>query len=313
MDKKPVLITGGAGFLGTHLARHLLAGGFRVRSLDLKTPRYAVKGVTYMRGDARIKVTLTRAIKGCQAVFHLAAITSVPVCQDAPYEGYRSNFMMTCDVLEAVRFESLRAKSSLRFIFSGSSVMYGHLGEKDIGIKEDTPLSQPLSFYGSQILASEQAIKLYVQRFGIEAVTFRLFNLFGHGQDPSSPYSGVITKFQDLINKREPLCLHGGGEQTRDFVAVEDAARACAQALKIPATACKGDAINIGTGRSITIKELAQIMNAVSKTHSPLKKTPTRQGDVLHSKADISRAGTILKWEPRIDLEQGLRKLIAGL
>ncbi len=309
-NTKPILITGGAGFLGTHLARHLLALGFKVRSLDIKKPLFPIKGVTYTLGDARDKAVLTRAIRGSQSVFHLAAVTSVPVCQDNPHESYRTNFMLTCDVLEAVRHESTRAKVPVRMIFSGSSVVYGHLGKKDIGLKENTPLSQPLSFYGSQKLASEQAIKLYVQRFEIQAVVFRFFNLFGHGQDPASPYSGVITKFMDLIHKKETLQLHGGGEQTRDFVAVEDIARACALALKMPAAACNGSAINLGTGRSISIKELAMIMNAVSKSRSVLKKTPARQGDVLHSKADITKAATILKWEPRIALEEGLKNLI---
>ncbi len=312
-NAKTVLITGGAGFIATHLCRHLLAQGFKVRSLDLKEPLYRVKGVAYTRGDCRNKTTLTKAIRGVSAVFHFAAITSVPVCQNDPYESYRSNFMMTVDVLEALRIESERSKTNVRLVFAGSSVVYGHLGEKGVSLKEDIALAQPLSFYGSQKLASEQAIRLYVKRFGIKAVVFRFFNLFGHGQDPASPYSGVITKFMSAIKNGTPLNLNGGGNQTRDFIAVEDVARACGLALKLNDTKCNGEAINLGTSTSVTIKDLATIMTSFTKKPCRVTVAPAWPGDVMFSQADITRARDILKWKPQIKLDNGIKRLMENL
>lgn len=313
IQSKTILITGGAGFIGTHLCRHLLEHGHKIKSLDLKNPLYRVRGVNYTIGDCRNKTVLAKAMRGVSAVYHFAAITSVPVCQNEPYESYRSNFMMTIDVLEALRAEATRTKKNIRIIFASSSVVYGNSGKKDVRLNETTTLTDPVSFFGSQKLASEHAIRMYVKRFGVKAVVFRFFNLFGHGQDPQSPASGIITKFFAAIKKNEPLKLNGGGHQTRDFIAVEDVARACGLALKLSDVKCTGEAINLGAGHSISIKELANIMSAVANKSPRVQVAPAVQGDIMYSQADIQNAKSILKWTPHIHLDRGLTQLFKTL
>lgn len=308
---KPVLVTGGVGFIGTHLCRALVRDGLQVRVLDLKDPVDSVAGVEYIRGDCRKKEVLTPAVAGVSAVFHFAAITSVPVCQNQPHESYSHNFMATCEVLEAIRAQSQSAGAAIRMIFSGSSVVYGHLGQKGLSLKEDIALSWPLSFYGAQKLASEQAIRLYCQQFAIPAVVFRFFNVYGNGQDPKSPYSGVISIFREAVQAGSPLKLNGSGLQTRDFVAVEDVARAGVLALDLKDSQCTGEAINLGTSTSVTIRELAQLMKTIKKSSSELIDVPARVGDVVYSQADISRARLLLNWSAKIDLKNGLGQLLS--
>lgn len=309
---KIILVTGGSGFVGSHLCRLLIEKEFEVRVIDFKYPVEPIEDVHYITGDCRNKPLLEKAVHGAGAVFHFAATTSVPICQHDPYDSTGNNVMTTLDVLEAVRHEIERQRNPVRFIYSGSSVVYGLLGKKNKALREDIPLEDPLSFYGAQKLASEQAVRLYVKTFGIEAVVFRFFNLYGTGQAPDSPYSGVITKFIASAKNNLPLNLNAGGYQTRDFVAVEDVAEACLKTLSLPAKLCDGMPINLGTGKSVTIRELATVIKEISKSKSPLAKTPPRQADVPYSLADISRAGKVLKWKPRIKLEEGLKKLIKG-
>ncbi|MGK5088303.1 NAD-dependent epimerase/dehydratase family protein [Bdellovibrionota bacterium FG-2] len=323
-----ILITGGSGFIGTHLCRALMKqgpahhqGSYGVRVLDLAPPKTPIDNVEYILGDVRSSRDVKQALEGVDAVFHLAALVSVPYCQEHPVEGYETNLMGTLKVLEAAHQEGLRQQRPLRIIFASSAAVYGNQGKKDVSLCEEDALDQPLSFYGAQKLGSEQAIRLFAKDFGIPAIVFRFFNVYGPGQDPSSPYSGVISVFRDAIERGEALRLNGGGEypgahlgtlpgsQTRDFVSVHDIVRACVQALAVPAEKCDGRAINLGTGNAVSIRELAEALGQAFKKDVKLVPAPARSGDIEHSRADNRRAREVLGWEARVELASGLGAL----
>ncbi|MEW6055588.1 MAG: NAD-dependent epimerase/dehydratase family protein [Bdellovibrionota bacterium] len=305
-----VLVTGGSGFIGTHLCRQLTQEGHEVRVLDLVSAKTPVKGVQYEKGDVRIPKDLSRLVDGVDAVYHLAAMVSVPLCQEQPIESYETNLLATCRVLEAVKSESQKRGKRVRMVFAGSSVVYGNLTQEGEARSETSQLAWPPSFYGAQKLGSEHTISLYHQNHGIPAVVFRFFNVFGPGQDPKSPYSGVISIFSTAIKERKPMKLNGGGAQTRDFVSVHDVARALRMALTLDESRCDANAINLGTGKSITIRGLAEEMSLAANQELLIENTPPRSGDVVHSRADIGRANEILNWSPQVDLRTGLAELL---
>ncbi len=322
---KNILITGGAGFIGTHICRQLTEAGYSVRVLDLQDPKKVVAGVQYIRGDVRKARDLDHAIQGVSTVYHFAAIVSVPLCQINPAESYQTNFMGTIEVLEAIRREKVRSATDIRIIFAGSSAVYGRLGKKNIPIKEeDQKKSEMISHYAAQKFASELAIRQYVESHQIPAVVFRFFNVFGPGQDPSSPYSGVISVFADRIQRHRrgekvELGLNGGGIQTRDFISVHDVARANVLALKLNAKKCQGEAMNLGTGRCVSIKDLAYAMlkaAAIKVGKKPgqinVVKKPPREGDVLHSRALTKRVTRELKFKATWTLEAGMKELLGS-
>ncbi len=305
-----VLITGGAGFIGTHLCRLLIQEGYSVRSLDLKDPRTAVAGVEYIRGDVRSPDDLRGAVHGVIAVYHFAAIVNVLECQEKPVESYETNFMGTVKVLEAVCAEGKRAGTMPRVIFAGSSAVYGLNGKQNTPINESEVSTNPLSYYANQKKASEEVIRLFHEHRGVPAVVFRFFNVYGIGQDPKSPYSGVITIFARLAREGKDLQLHGGGVQTRDFISVSDIAQANLAALRLDHSRCDGNAFNLGCGKSITIRQLGESILKVSKSSGSLLDVPAREGDVPHSMANVSRARDILNWSAKIQLEQGLAEIL---
>jgi UDP-glucose 4-epimerase len=309
-SKNKILVTGGAGFIATHLARRLLDEGYSVRSLDLRDPRNPVEGVEYIRGDVREEDDLRKAVRDVSAVYHFAAIVNVTECQERPLDSYATNFMGTVKVLEAVREEGIRSGQVPRIIFAGSSAVYGLSGREGVPIRETDVASQPLSFYAHQKQASEDVIRLYRQHRGVPSVIFRFFNVYGVGQDPTSPYSGVITIFSRLAREGSDLQLHGGGSQTRDFISVSDLTRACASALKLDQSLCDGQAINLGTGAIVTIAQLGEIILRVAQGRGRLVTVPARPGDVPHSMADVKRAKEILNWNTQIQLEAGLKELL---
>lgn len=305
-----IVVTGGSGFIGTHLCRALKREGHDVRVLDLRDAREPVDGVHYVRGDVRDGATVRRELEGADAVYHFAAIVNVAECQDKPHESYRTNFMGTVEVLQAVREEGERTGRMPRVIFAGSSAVYGRNGLEGEPISEEGVAGEPLSFYASQKLASEHAIRMFHEYCGVPAVTFRFFNVYGYGQDPKSPYSGVITIFSRLAHEGRDLPLNDGGFQTRDFVSVHDLVRANLKALELPADQCDGRAINLGTGRTVTIRQLGATILEAAGGEGDLITAPARPGDVPHSRADISRARDLLGWEPEVSLEAGIRDLI---
>lgn len=307
-----ILITGGAGFIGTHLCRALVNAGHDVRVLDIVGPRTRVDGVHYLRGDVRDSAALTEAIHGVASVYHFAALVSVPLCQENPFDSYRTNVLATCQVGEAILLESKRQGLPVRLLYSGSAAVYGNAGKENQPLNESEPLQHPLSFYGAQKLASEHIIRLFHQTAGLPAIVFRFFNVFGEGQDPNSPYSGVISIFNSSIKNGAPLQLNGGGSQTRDFVSVHDVVNACVLGLSLPRDKCDGKPVNLGSGRATSIRVLAREMIRVSahKIISQVTDSPPREGDVLHSLADISCAKEIFGWKPQVTLNQGLAELL---
>lgn len=310
MKQNPILVTGGAGFIGTHLCRALAENGFKVRSLDIAHPKKPVQGVEYILGDVRDRKGVEAALRGAAAVFHFAALVSVPLCQEKPVESYETNLMAAARLLDLIYAQNQKQDFKTRMIFSGSSVVYGDDTQLGQSRQEDEKLSAPLSFYGAQKLGAEHLIKLFRQNQGIPAVVFRYFNVYGLDQDPHSPYSGVISIFSGAIAQGKTIRLNGGGFQTRDFVSVKDIVRACLKALELNDDQCDAIPINLGSGKSVSIKELAQMMIAASGKKIPIEVAPARSGDVAHSLAEIARARTVLGWKPEIGLEQGLRELI---
>lgn len=305
-----VLVTGGAGFIGTHLSRKLISAGHRVRVLDLRDPETSVAGVEYVKGDVRNRTILSSALDGVDAVYHLAATVSVPVCQKDPVESYSNNFSATLVLLDAVRARNIGQKTPIRFAFASTAALYGNNGNDGRALKEEDFAEEFLSYYAAQKHASEQAIRLYRSCHGIPAMIFRFFNVFGPGQDPTSPYSGVITVFTKWAKEGKPLPLNGGGTQTRDFIAVRDLTDALVKGLELEERVWDGHPINLGSGSRLTIRELAEIIVKASGKGSQITSAPPREGDVLHSLADISRANKILKFQPHTTLSEGLTELV---
>jgi UDP-glucose 4-epimerase len=302
---KRILVTGGAGFIGTHLCRALIRQGFKVRSLDVKLAKFPVKDVEYLSGDLSNEEALRQALEGCEAVFHLAALVSVPLCQQYPLLSYETNFLGTCRLLEAIR----TAPQPIRFIFASSCAVYGKLGAAGRDLSENLPLESPLSVYAAQKLASEHAAQLFHQAYGLETVVLRFFNVFGRGQVSDSSYSGVISIFLDRIQKTLPLELHGGGGQTRDFISIGEVVEACLKTLSLPADGCDGLAINIGSGRAVTIREVAETLQEITGKKVTLLAGPSRSADVPHSLANIQRAQQLLDWKPYKGLKTAFQEL----
>lgn len=318
MLNETVLITGGAGFIGTHLARELLAGNHRVMSLDLRgestTP---VPEVLYIRGDARNASEVGKLLEDFQvtAVFHLAAVVSVPLCQNDPVESYSHNVNATLAVLDACRKEIQRRSNAadatpLRVAFASSAALYGDLGNHYRPLEESKIADRFLSFYAAQKHASEKMIELYCDSFQVPSLIFRFFNVYGPGQDPTSPYSGVITVFSKLAREGHPLPLNDSGTQTRDFISVTELARAVASALKLPATKWDASVINLGSGVRTSVRELAEMIRSVSRSNSTILDAPPRPGDVRHSLADIRRAQDLIGFMPSDSLPAKLVELL---
>ena len=233
MAEGTVLITGGAGFIGSHLTDALLAKGHSVRILDdlstgkrsnlpLDNPR-----VELIVGDVADAALVAQAMQGCSAVAHLAAVASVQASVDDPVKTHQSNFIGTLNVCEAMRQAGVK-----RVLYASSAAVYGNNGEGE-SIDEDTPKA-PLTPYASDKLAGEHYFDFYRRQHGLEPVIFRFFNIFGPRQDPSSPYSGVISIFSERAQKGLPITVFGDGEQTRDFLYVEDLVDMLVQAIEKP-------------------------------------------------------------------------------
>ena len=298
------LVTGGAGFIGSHITDRLLADGHRVRILDNfstgkreNIPDSAE--VEVIEGDVGDYETVRRAMEQVDIVFHEAAIASVPETVGNPLASERVNYRGTLNILEAARQAGVK-----RVMFACSAAVYGDLPE--LPKTEDMPV-KPLTPYAIDKLASEHACQAYYHLYGLETVSLRYFNVFGPRQDPSSPYSGVISIFTEhLIHGKQPT-IYGDGEQTRDFVYVADVVEANIKASAAPMAA--GKAINIAAGGKLSINDLLKtICNIKGQPFEPHYK-PGREGDIKHSRADISVAREYLDWQPQVGFEAGLRNL----
>lgn len=305
-----MLVTGGAGFVGTHLARRLTALGHEVISLDLKNPQTPVQGVEYVRGDVRDANLLSSLLEGAGVVYHLAATVSIPLCQQDPAESYSNNVNATIGVLEGIRATARRrGESPMPFVFASTAALYGTRGDDGRALTEADVALTHLSYYAAQKHASEQAIQLYTKFHGVPSTVFRFFNIFGPGQDPKSPYSGVITIFNALASAGKPLPLNEGGIQTRDFVSVHDIVQGLVKTLDRPLARWDARPMNLGTGKRITVREIAEIINQAYGSKSEITVAPAREGDVRHSLADITLAKNEIGYAPKHGLADGLAEL----
>jgi UDP-glucose 4-epimerase len=296
------LVTGGAGFIGSHLVEALVAGGCRVTVLDDLSSGHAsnlepVAGrITFMRGSICDRRMVEKAAAGCEVVFHLAAVVSVPKTVDDPLGSAAVNEAGSLNVLEAARGAQAR-----RLVFAGSSAVYGD--DPTLPKREDLP-PNPLTPYAVQKLVVEYYLRVYQSLYGLETVGLRLFNVFGPRQDPSSPYSGVISIFMNKALTREAPVIYGDGRQSRDFVFVEDVVQALIAAAK--SSSAPGKVFNVGTGKSLTISGLWELIAALSGSGDKPVNQPPRPGDIPHSLSAIDSAAADLGFVPRVSLERGL-------
>lgn len=298
------LITGGAGFVGSHIATALVDAGARVRVVDdlstgyLKNLRHIESKIDFIEGSVGDAATLERALNDVEWVFHEAAIPSVPRSVDRPRESHDASVNATFALLLAARDQKVR-----RVVYAASSSAYGD--QPELPKREDMKPA-PLSPYAVGKLVGEYYGQVFTNVYGLETVSLRYFNVFGPRQDPGSQYSGVISRFMSaLVNGEQPI-IYGDGEQSRDFTFVSNVVDANLRAAE--SASAVGKVINVANGRQVTLNELLEIMkNVTGKSTAEARYEPLRVGDVRHSLADISLARSLLGYEPRVGLEEGLR------
>lgn len=307
MVESPILITGGAGFIGSNLVDALVARGYAVRVLDnLSTGKRSNlpdgANVELIEGDVADAQVVRQAVRGVRAVVHLAAVASVQASVDDPVGTHQSNLVGTLNLCEAMRDEGIR-----RVVFASSAAVYGNNGEGQ-PIDEDTPKA-PLTPYAADKLASEHYLDFYRRQHGLEPIIFRFFNIFGPRQDPSSPYSGVISIFTERAQKGLPIAVFGDGEQTRDFLYVGDLVEVLVQALD--SAEVEAGAINVGLNRATSLNELLAAIGDVLGGLPPVSYQAARSGDIRHSRANNTRLLQRYRLpEPATDMRMGLAKLM---
>jgi UDP-glucose 4-epimerase len=301
-----ILVTGGAGFIGSHLAAAFVHDGHRVRVLDdLSTGR--LENLDGLRDDLELMVgdgadpqVASRAVQGMEAVFHEAALPSVARSVADPARSHLAGATATLTLLEAARQAGVR-----RFVYAGSSSAYGNSRRLP---KHEAMLPRPRSPYAASKLAGEHYLHVYAQLHGLEAVTLRYFNVFGPRQRGDSPYSGVISRFiEDLLAGRTPV-LHGDGLQSRDFTYVDNVVHANRLALHAPGLT--GQAVNVATGQRVTLRTLLRRLGETLERPVAPQQAPPRPGDVRHSLADLRLAADLLDYRPIVDFEEGLRRTV---
>jgi nucleoside-diphosphate-sugar epimerase len=297
------LVTGGAGFIGSHLCEELLRRGHRVRVADdLSTGKRSnlAKGVEFVEGDLADLEAARRVVDGCEYVLHQAAIPSVPRSVKDPLTSHRANVDATVNVLIAARDAGVK-----RLVFAGSSSAYGDT--PTLPKREDMP-NAPLSPYALQKVIGEQYLQMFTRLYGLETVTIRYFNVFGPRQDPSSPYSGVISVFATALLEARSPNIYGDGEQTRDFTYVANVVDGVLRACEAPGVS--GEIINVATGGRISLNQLFRTMRDLIGGKVEPSYTDPRPGDVRDSQADISKARRLLAYEPTVTFEEGLRRTV---
>jgi len=296
------LVTGGAGFIGSHLAEELLRRGHRVRVADnlmtgKRTNLASIKAAEFLEGDLADLPFAAQAVAGMDYVLHQAAIPSVPRSVEDPVTSNRANITATMNTLWAAKDAGVR-----RLVYAASSSAYGNTPM--LPKREDMP-TNPLSPYALQKFVGEQYCRLFTSLYGFETVSIRYFNVFGPRQDPGSPYSGVISQFATaLLAGRQPT-IYGDGEQTRDFTYVANVVDGVLRACEAPKA--NGEVINVATAGRISLNDLVRVMNRIiGSSVQPIYREP-RAGDVRDSQADISKAKALLGYTPTVSLEEGLK------
>ena len=298
------LITGGAGFIGSHIASALVESGAKVRIIDNLSTGYEKNveavgsDVDFVKADVADEQALNKVLRGVELIFHEAAIPSVPRSVDKPTETHKASVDATFKLLLAARDHKVR-----RVIYAASSSAYGDQPELP---KQEDMRPAPLSPYAVAKLVGEYYCQVFSRVYGLETVSLRYFNVFGPRQDPTSQYSGVISRFMSaLINGGEPV-IYGDGEQSRDFTYISNVVDANLRAAE--SRDAVGQVINIANGHRTTLNELLEAMKTVTgKSQVTARYEPPRAGDVRDSLADLTRARALLGYEPRVNLEEGLR------
>jgi nucleoside-diphosphate-sugar epimerase len=298
-----VLVTGGAGFIGSHIAARFVESGARVRVVDdlstghLENLDEVGRGVDFIKGSLNDEDTLKRALEDVELVFHEAAIPSVPRSVEEPRQTHDACVNATFSLLLAARDSRVR-----RLVYAASSSAYG---DQPTLPKVEGMRPEPLSPYAAAKLMGEYYCQVFSRTYALETVCLRYFNVFGPRQDPSSQYSGVISRFISALMKNERPVIYGDGEQSRDFTFISNVVDANVSASE--STKAVGEVINAATGERITLNALLEILKVITgKAGVEAEFRETRAGDVRHSLADISRARALLGYEPQIGLKQGL-------
>jgi len=302
------LVTGIAGFIGSSIARALLAQGDQVRGIDnLSTGKHEniaeiLNRIDFLEADLLDMEAMRRACTGVDCVFHQAAIPSVPKSVKDPLGSNQTNVDGTVNILIAARDAKVR-----RVVYAASSSAYGDTPTLP---KHEEMRPDPISPYAVAKLASEYYMMSFYRCYGLETVCLRYFNIFGPRQDPTSPYSGVLAKFITQMLRGEQPMIFGDGSQSRDFTYIDNAVHANLLAAKAPAVAVAGGVFNVATGTRADLNETFQILKKLTGYSGDVKYGPEREGDVKHSLADISSAEKHLGYKPQVDFEEGLRRTV---
>lgn len=306
-SKETILVTGGAGFIGSHVVEALLKKKETVRVIDnfssgsMHNLEAAGNRIEVVNGDIRSDALLEESFRGVTRVVHLAAAPSVPRSIDKPLETHANNIDGTLALLEAARAAKVK-----RFVYAGSSAVYGD--QPGFPRRESMP-AEPLSPYAVSKLAGELYAMLYHRRHGLPVVCLRFFNVYGPRQDPDSPYAAVIPRFLAAVQRHDPFPVYGDGHQERDFVFVGDLVQAVLAALFKPAAV--GRVLNVGGGKPCSILEVARVVASTAGTKSQVKFLPARAGDPAKSHADIKLSRKLLGFSPKVTLERGIGETYA--
>ena len=302
-----VLVTGGAGFIGSHIASGLLAKGARVRIIDDLSTGYRDNleeigaNVDFVQASLADEAAVKKALEDVEVVFHEAALPSVPRSVENPKQTHVACVESTFNLLNGARQQNVR-----RIVYAASSSAYG---DQPTLPKREDMLPEPLSPYAVAKLVGEYYAQVFTRVYGLESLCLRYFNVFGPRQDPSSQYSGVISRFISALLSDERPVIYGDGETSRDFTYVENVVEANLKAAETKKGI--GEVINIANGERITLNQLLQeIKQLTGKTNIDAEYREFRRGDVRHSLADISRAREYLEFSPRVGLREGLERTI---
>ncbi|MDR0870944.1 MAG: SDR family oxidoreductase [Planctomycetaceae bacterium] len=302
------LITGGAGFIGSNLARYVLGRGHEVVVLDnfstgkRENVAEILKDITLIEGDVRDRATVDKAVQGVAAIFHEAALGSVPRSVADPVNSHDNNVNGTVTVLESARANGIK-----RICFAASSSAYG---EQAVSPKVESMPVQPISPYAANKVACESYMQAYSAAYKMETVSLRYFNVFGPRQNPFGAYAAVIPAFVSKLLKDVQPVIFGDGEQTRDFCFIENVCYTNWLAANIPAEKCTGRPINIACHSAVSLNQIiGKLASLMKKDIKPLYE-PERAGDIKHSLANIDRAKEVLGYEPLVYFDEGLERAI---
>jgi len=302
-----ILVTGGAGFIGSHIVDRLLKEGFEVIVIDDLSTGLSEniahhqnrKDFHFIKGDIRNAALVKKVVEDVDAVFHEAALVSVPRSIENPLLTNEINVTGTLNLLEACTHADVK-----RFIYASSTAIYG---ETETLPQHEMLMPQPISPYAVSKLAAENYVKIYHKVYGLNTVCLRYFNVYGPRQT-YGPYSGVITIFINRLLKNEPPIIYGDGEQTRDFINVQDVV--AANMLALTKKTAIGEVLNVATGTPTTIKQLLETLQQIMNTNLKPTYADPRSGDIRHSYADMTNAKKLLRYNPKVSLRNGLTQLV---